>query len=139
MKRIRTDNGGEFQSHEMMNYYMHSGIILETSCVHTPQQNGVVERKHRYILEIARALHFQAALPVIFWGECVLIAVYIINRLTSKILHNRTPYEILLNTKPNYEHLRVFRCLVYAKDTRKGGDKFDESGRSCVFVGYPHG
>lgn len=139
VKRIRTDNGGEFQSNEMMSYYMESGILLETSCVHTPQQNGVVERRHRYILEMARALRFQANLPINFWGECVLTAVYLINRLPSKVLQNRTPYEILLKKKPNYEHLRVFGCMAFAKDTSKVNDKFAERGRKCIFVGYPHG
>ena len=66
VKRIRTDNGAEFQSHCMLNFYHENGVILETSCTNTPQQNGVVERKHRNILEIARALRFQANLPIEF-------------------------------------------------------------------------
>ncbi|CAH9144815.1 unnamed protein product [Cuscuta epithymum] len=79
VKRIRTNNGVEFQTNILFDYYRRSGILLETSCTDTPQQNGVVERKHRHILEVARALRFQSGLPIDFWGECILTAVYIIN------------------------------------------------------------
>lgn len=81
VKRIRTNNGSEFQSRDMLDYYIENGMILETSCTDTPQQNRVVERKHRHVLDVARALRFQAKLPIDFWGECVLTATYIINRL----------------------------------------------------------
>ncbi|GJW83996.1 retrovirus-related pol polyprotein from transposon TNT 1-94 [Tanacetum coccineum] len=71
IRRIRCDNGGEFISNQMIEFYANQGIILETSCIHTPQQNGVVERKHRHLLETARALRFEANLPTRFWGECI--------------------------------------------------------------------
>lgn len=87
---------------------------------------------------MARALRFQAGLPVMFWGECVLTAVHIINRLPTKVLNNKTPYEIIFNKKPNYEHLRVFGCLAYVSKPKKEG-KFDERGRANVFIGYPTG
>ncbi|OMO87137.1 Integrase, catalytic core [Corchorus capsularis] len=139
VKQIRTDNGPEFQSNCMLDYYKEHGIVLQTSCTDTPQQNGVVERKHRYVLETARALRFQANLPIRFWGECVLTATYIINRLPSKVINNKTPFEMLFGKKPEYDHLRVFGCLVYAHDNSKRGDKFSERGKPCVFVGYPNG
>lgn len=101
VKRIRSDNGVEFQSKSMIDYYGDNGIILETSCTDTPQQNGIVERKHRHILEITRALRFEAELPIEFWGECVLTATYIINRLPSKVLKHKTPYEILFGKAPS--------------------------------------
>nr|GEY73688.1 retrovirus-related Pol polyprotein from transposon TNT 1-94 [Tanacetum cinerariifolium] len=62
------DNGGEFMSNNMNQFYKEQRIILETTCPHTPQQNRVVERKHRHLLEIARALRFEASLPTTFWG-----------------------------------------------------------------------
>lgn len=139
VKHIRSDNGPEFQSCLMMNCYAENGIVLETSCTDTPQKNGVVERKHRHILEIARALRFDANFPIQFWGECILTTTYLINHLPSRAVNNKTPFEIVLGKKPSYEHLHVFGWLVYAGDYKKGGDKFGEQGRPCAFVGYPNG
>ena len=76
-----------------------------------PQQNGRVERKHRHVLEIARALRFQAGLPLSFWGDCVMTVAYIINGLPSLVLGNKEPYEILFNEVPLYNNLRLFSCL----------------------------
>jgi len=83
----------------------------QSSCIDTPQQNGVVERTHRHLLEVARALRFQAHLPIKFWGECVLTAAYLINRLPVSSFQNKVPYKKLLGKVPQYEHLRTFGCL----------------------------
>ncbi|KAD7479992.1 hypothetical protein E3N88_03128 [Mikania micrantha] len=123
----------------MLEFYANQGIVLETTCPHTPQQNGVVERKHRHLLETARALRFEANLPIKFWGECILTATYLINRLPSEVIGNKTPFEILYNQKPNYDFLKVFGCLVYYRNTDTKGDKFEVRGRPGVFVGYPRG
>ena len=123
----------------MLEFYSEKGMLLETTCPHTPQQNGVVERKHRHLLETARALRFGAKLPKQVWGECVLTAAYVINRLPSKVLKNKTPFELIWGVKPNYDFLRVFGCLVYFKNTNTRGDKFEEKGKPGVFLGYPTG
>ncbi|KAI3511071.1 hypothetical protein L1887_18215 [Cichorium endivia] len=115
------------------------GVLLETTCPHTPQQNGVVERKHRHLLETARAIRFQANIPKRFWGECILTAAYIINRLPSKVVKDKTPYELVWNTKPQYDHMKVFGCLTYFKNTNTKGDKFEPKGKPGVFLGYPQG
>ncbi|KAJ0860142.1 putative RNA-directed DNA polymerase [Helianthus annuus] len=139
IKRIRSDNGGEFTSNKMLDFYAKEGIILETTCPHTPQQNGVVERKHRHLLETARALKFEANLPTRFWGECILTAAYLINHLPSDVIGNKTPFEMLHNEEPDYDFLRVFGCLAYYKSTETKGDKFELRGRPGVFLGYPRG
>lgn len=69
VKKIRCDNGSKFTSNDMLKFYNEQGILLETICPHTPQQNGVVERKHRHLLETAHALRFETNLPKRFWGE----------------------------------------------------------------------
>jgi hypothetical protein len=113
----------------MLDFYAKEGIVLETTCPHTPQQNGVVERKHRHLLETARALKFEANLPTKFWGECVLTATHVINRTLSEVINNKTPFEVPYNLKPDYEHMRVFGCLAYYKSTETKGDKFEARGR----------
>ncbi|GJS88300.1 putative RNA-directed DNA polymerase [Tanacetum coccineum] len=87
----------------------------------------------------ARALKFEANLPTRFWGECVLTAAHVINRLPSEVIENKTPYEILHNSKPNYDHMKVFGCLAYYRSVETKGDKFEVRGRPGVFLGYPPG
>ncbi|CAH9142136.1 unnamed protein product [Cuscuta epithymum] len=136
VKIVRSDNGTEFQC--LKNYFMDHEIIFQTTCVYTPQQNGRVERKHRHILNIARTIRFHAHLPIDFWGECVLTSCYLINRLPSPVLEYKSPYELLYNKAPKYEHLRVFGCLCYARSHGTNGDKFSQRGLKCVFLGYPY-
>ena len=62
----------KFASDPMKQFYAERGIIRQTACVDTPQQNGRVERKHRHVLNVAQALLFHASLPMKFWGECIL-------------------------------------------------------------------
>lgn len=123
----------------MSTFFQEQGIIHETSCVHTPQQNGRVERKHRHILEVARALRFQSHFPIEFWGECVLNAAYLINHTPSQVLYGKNPFEILYGNAPSYKHLPVFGCLAYAHNLHHKGDKFESRSKRCVFVGYPYG
>nr|KAJ0209953.1 hypothetical protein LSAT_V11C400213730 [Lactuca sativa] len=80
IKRIRCDNGGEFVSNKMCDFYSREGIVLETTCAHTPQQNGVVERKHRYLLETTRCdnpkfilLHYPVTVNEIF--QCIKVSL----------------------------------------------------------------
>ncbi|CAM8909147.1 unnamed protein product [Rhodiola kirilowii] len=68
VKVFRSDNGGEFFNNKLNSFFKSKGCIHQSSCPYTPQQNGLAERKHRHILEIARALMFEASLPKKFWG-----------------------------------------------------------------------
>ncbi|GKC15714.1 putative RNA-directed DNA polymerase [Tanacetum coccineum] len=104
IKRVRCDNGGEFTSNDMLEFYNEKGILLETTCPHTPQQNGVVERKHRHLLETARALRIGANLSKRFWGECILTEAHVINRLPSKFSTNHKAFlsAITNNDEPRY-------------------------------------
>ncbi|KAH0684318.1 hypothetical protein KY289_022070 [Solanum tuberosum] len=81
------------------------GIIHQSSCPHTPQQNGVMKRKHRHIMETTRAIRFQGHIPIKFWGDRVLAAVHIINRVPSTVLSNKSPFEILFNRRPYLSYM----------------------------------
>ncbi|CAM8925879.1 unnamed protein product [Rhodiola kirilowii] len=137
VRRVRSDNGMEFVS--LQQFFATQGIIAETTCIYTPQQNGRVERKHRHILNVARALHFQASLPIQFWGECVLTACYLINRTPTPLLDNKSPFQLLFGHAPSYSHLRVFGCLCYASVIPRSRDKFVARSTKCIFMGYPIG
>ena len=86
IKILRTDNGTEFVNQNFSNFLKQKGIIHQTTCVYTPQQNGISERKNRHLLEMTRALMFQTNVPKIYWSDAVLTATYLINRLPSVIL-----------------------------------------------------
>lgn len=106
IKKVRSDNGSEFINSTIKSFFQKEGIAHETSCVATPQQNGRVERKHRHILNIARAPRLQSYLPLKFWGECVLTATHLINRTPTMANKGLTPYVMLHGKAPSYEHLK---------------------------------
>ena len=137
VKVVRSDNAVELDDKLCKPMFDTLGIIHQTSCVDTPEQNGRVERRHRNLLEMARALKLQAGVPSQFWGDCVLAAAHITNRLPSQVLNNKSPYEVLYNTKPGYEHLKTFGCFVVAYNPDKSGDKLNIRGVPCIFLGYP--
>lgn len=114
VKVLRTENGSEFVNKSLHTYLTDLGIIHQTSCMYTPQQNGLVERKHRHLLNCARALRFHSALPLIFWGDYLLTAAYLINRTPTAVLGYKSPYEVLFGCVPDYDNMRIFGCLCYA-------------------------
>jgi Reverse transcriptase (RNA-dependent DNA polymerase)/Integrase core domain/gag-polypeptide of LTR copia-type/GAG-pre-integrase domain len=134
VKILRTDNGTEYVNHTFRNFLLENGTLHQTSCVGTPQQNGVSERKNRHLLEVTRALLFSAHLPNHYWADAILTGCYLINRLPSHILEFQSPVEILYNRKFNLSHLRTFGCVCYVH-TQKAG-KLDHHAQKCVFVGY---
>ena len=101
----------------MHSYFSKTGILHQTSCIETPQQNVVVERKHQYILKIARSLVFQSNLPLCFWNFAIGHAVFILNRMPSMKLHKCSPYQLLYDKLPCLNHLKVFGLLLLCNFT----------------------
>jgi hypothetical protein len=131
---VQSDWGGEYQR---LNTYLKSvGIHHRVSCPHTHQQNGVVERKHRHIVEIGLALLAHNSLPLWFWDEAFITACYLINRLPSKSLRSFTPFERLLARKPSYSHLKVFGCACWPSLRPYNATKLSFQFMQCVFLGY---
>ncbi|KAL0373952.1 UNVERIFIED_CONTAM: Copia protein [Sesamum radiatum] len=139
IKVIRTDNGLKFLSDRCQSLFRSLGIIHQRSCTYSPPQNGVVECKHQHLLATARSLLFQASLSDKFWGDCVLTATYLINRVPSRQLNWSTPYQLLHNKPPSYSNLRVLGCVCYATNTTPHKSKLDTRSFKCIFLGYPSG
>lgn len=111
------------------------GIVHQRTCVYTPLQNGIVERKRKNILEVARPIKFQGHLPIRFWGHCVLCATNIINRLLTPVLNGKSPYEALYKSKPSLHHLNVIGCLCFAKNMYIN-DKFESRSVVAIHMEY---
>ncbi|XP_072061934.1 uncharacterized protein [Arachis hypogaea] len=136
VKTIRTDNGPEFL---MPAFYSSNGISHQRTCIETSQQNGIVERKHQHILAMARTLLFHAHLPKSFWNYSVGHAVYLINRLPTPFLQNKSPYQVLYKNFPNLSLLRVFGCLAYASSLARQRGKLDPRARKCLHLRFREG
>lgn len=136
--KIRTDNGLEFLKANLQQFFSSLGVQHQHTCIGTPQQNVVVEQKHRHLLNVARSIRFQSHLPLQFWGECILTTTHLINRLPSKVLKGKTPYEILFGKTPTYTHLKVFCCFCFANNVLHKERKFDMQATPGIFIGYPY-
>ncbi|KAJ0520490.1 putative RNA-directed DNA polymerase [Helianthus annuus] len=137
---FRSDNGGEFVNSEMKYFFQNKGIIHQTTCPHTPEQNGVAERKNRILLEITRALLIESRVPKFFWPEAIVTAAYLINRLPTHILKLKTPLQVLTEytNPPSVLTLepRIFGCTVFVHIPKSHRTKIDPCAEKCVFVGY---
>nr|GFB79638.1 putative ribonuclease H-like domain-containing protein [Tanacetum cinerariifolium] len=95
VRRIRTDNGTEFVNHTLRDYYEEVGISHVTSVARSLQQNGVVERRNRTLIEAARTMLIYAQAPLFLWAEAVAIACFTQNRSIIRLRHGKTSYELL--------------------------------------------
>jgi len=86
----------------MINFFVNKGMVNQTSCVNTPQQNSIVERKHGHLLNVARALMIQSHLSKIYWSYFVIHVAHIINMLPTPILNYSSTHEMLYKTKEDF-------------------------------------
>ncbi|KAG7565310.1 Integrase catalytic core [Arabidopsis suecica] len=136
---LRTDRGGEFTSQEFQSFCDVSGIQRHLTAPYSPQQNGVVERRNRTLLEMTRSILKHMKVPNYLWGEAVRHATYLINRVGTRTLITQTPYEAFKGKKPNISHLRVFGCICYAKTDSQHLKKLDDRSKALVHLGTEPG
>ncbi|KAD6796174.1 hypothetical protein E3N88_07070 [Mikania micrantha] len=125
VKCVRSDNGTEFRNHILDEFYLSKGIQRQYSIPRTPEQNGVVERKNRTLIEAARTMLADSGLPLTFWAEAINTACYVQNRVLVNQRWLKTPYEILHSLTPLISFFRAFGCPCYILNTKDQLTKFD--------------
>ena len=140
VKVLRSDCGGEYSSHTAADYLKRRGIRWERSTPRTPQQNGKSERMNRTLVEMARCLLIDAALPKRYWEYAVSMAAYIRNRTpTSSNMNRKSPFEMIHGEVPKLSELPIFgsNMEVHIPDQTRG--KLDPKSRRCIFLGLANG
>jgi len=99
----------------------------------------VVERRNRTVVEMARTMLKSMNIPGRYWGEAVRHAVYLLNRLPTRAMGERTPYEVWNGRKPHLGHLKVFGCLAHMKVTTPHLNKLDDRSKKVVYFGVEEG
>ena len=135
IQTLRTDRGGEFVSNDFNEFCENMGIKRHLTAPYSPQQNGVVERRNRTLLEMTRSCLKAMSIPNYLWGEVIRHSTYLLNRVATRALKDVTPYEALRGRKPNIAHLRTFGCICYAKIDSKFLKKLDDRSRILVHLG----
>nr|GFA07227.1 hypothetical protein [Tanacetum cinerariifolium] len=136
VQRVRTDNGTEFKNKTLAKFFDEVGITQQFSAARTPQQNGIVERRNRTIVEAARTMLTFANLPSFLWAEAIATACFTQNRSIIHKRFDKTPYELINKRKPNINFFRVFRCRCYLLNDYEDVRKLKARGDIGVFVGY---
>jgi histone deacetylase 1/2 len=134
IKVVQTDGGGEFRP--FTKFLTELGVIHRLTCPHTHHQNGLVERKHRHIVETGLTLLSQANIPLKFWDHAFITAAFLINRLPTPVLNNNSPYYALLHKYPDYKSLKVFGCACFPFLRPYHTTKLAYRSQECVFLGY---
>ena len=137
IKIIRSDRGGEYESIAFADFCALNGIVHQTTAPYTPQQNGVAERKNRTLKDMINSMLNSSGLPHSFWGEALLSANFILNRIPFKS-SNKSPYEFWKGRLPSYKMIKVWGCLAKVliplpKRTKLGPKTID-----CIFIGFAH-
>jgi transposase InsO family protein len=130
IKRLRSDNGGEYTGRQFKAYLNDHGIKHEKTVPYTPQQNGLAERMNRSLVEMARCMMYHEDVDKKWWAEAVNTAAWIINRIPNSVTV-KTPYEIVHRTKPQLKNLKVFGALGYAHIPDEKRRKLDAKAFKC--------
>lgn len=110
LKLLRTDCGTEFVNKRVDTLLSSHGIVHQSSYPYTQAQNGIAECKHKHIIETAITLLHHSSVPINFWFDAIATATFLINRMSSSVLHHKTPFEMSFHTLPNFSFFKVFDC-----------------------------
>nr|GEV50453.1 integrase, catalytic region, zinc finger, CCHC-type, peptidase aspartic, catalytic [Tanacetum cinerariifolium] len=113
VRYICTDDDTEFVNKALTEYYERIRIFHQKTVPRTPQQNGIVERQNCALVEAARTMLIFSKAPMFLWAEAMATACYTQNRSLIHTRHNKTPYELVHNKKPDLTLFRIFGALCY--------------------------
>nr|GEV47499.1 integrase, catalytic region, zinc finger, CCHC-type, peptidase aspartic, catalytic [Tanacetum cinerariifolium] len=133
---VHTDNITEFKNHALKEYFDSVGITHETSSAKTPQQNGVVKRRNRTLVEASKTMLIFSHALLFLLAEAIAIACYTQNHSIIHRRFNKTPYELIQGRKPDISYLHVFGALCYPKNDREDVSKLGAKGDIGFFIGY---
>nr|GFB90931.1 hypothetical protein [Tanacetum cinerariifolium] len=136
VQRVRTDNGTEFKNKTLAKFFDEVGITQQFFAARTPQQNGVVERRNRTLVEAARTMLTFANLPSFLWAEAIATTCFTQNHSIIHKRFDKTPYELINKRKPNIKFFCVFGCRCYLFNNYEDVGKLKEKGDIGLFVGY---
>jgi hypothetical protein len=136
IQAIRSDNGKEYTSSEFNLYCEEAGIEHQFTALYTPKQNGVSKRRNQYIMEMVRCMLHEKNLPKMFWAETANTTVFLQNRLPTKLLEEKTPFEVWYNYKPSLSFLKIFGSICFVHVPQIKRDKLDNKAMLGIFVGY---
>ncbi|WVZ64023.1 hypothetical protein U9M48_013609 [Paspalum notatum var. saurae] len=136
IRAIRSDNGGEFRNSRFENFCRDLGLEHQFSSPYTPPQNGVVERKNRTLVEMARTMLNEHTTPRRFWAEAVNTTCCIANRIFLRAFLGKTSYELQFGMQPSVKHLRAFGCRCFVLKKAGHLDKFESHSLDGIFLGY---
>jgi hypothetical protein len=134
IKAFRSDRGGEFNNDEFASYLKSRGTHREFTVHDTHEQVGVAERLNRTKVELARAMLFDAKLPMFLWAEAMHHAIWIKNRSPTRALDGMTPFEARYGTKPDLSALVPFGTRAWVKIMDAG--KLEPRAKLGFFVGF---
>ena len=134
---LRSDNAKKYLYGPFSYFLSSHGILHQPSCAYTPQQNGVAECKNHHLVETTCTLLLHHKGPQRFLEDATLAACYLINHMSSSILHDKIPYSTLFPNQPLFcLPLRVFSCVCFVHILTPGQDKLSAKATKCVFLGY---
>nr|GEX21351.1 hypothetical protein [Tanacetum cinerariifolium] len=133
---IRTNNSTKFKNQMLKEYFDTVGISYQISSVQTPQQNGVVERQNRTLVEVAKTMLIFSHAPLFLWAEAIATACFTQTRSITHRRFNKTPYELINGRKLDISFLHVFGALCYPKKDREDIGKLGAKGDIDFFIGY---
>ncbi|GKE10825.1 retrovirus-related pol polyprotein from transposon TNT 1-94, partial [Tanacetum coccineum] len=129
---VQTDRGIEFLNKILHTYFTEEGIEHQTSIPRTPEQNGVVKRRNRTLIEAARMMLSTSKLPLLFWAEAIATACYTQNRSLIIPRNKKTSYHIINGRKPSLKHLHIFGCTCYITRDGENLDNMKEKRDSYI-------